>query len=784
MKKIFSLFLLMLLMAGFSAKAENEIYAVLDLSTTTVTLYYDDQMESRGGVTDWYERASYRGAISFVLDDSMKDARPTSTRKWFNQFAHLVEIQHLEYLNTSEVTDMFGMFGGSSALTTVNLQSFDISNVTEMSCMFQNCTNLTTIYCNDNWSTTTATSIIMFLGCTSLVGGNNTSYDPNHTDASYARLDEPGQQGYFTYIEIVPELYALYDAETTTMTLYYDGQMLKYGGFAEWWDDLPTEDITTVVLDGSMQDARPTSTRLWFQSCNNLTEIQHLDYLNTSEVTDMSIMFRYCYRLTSVDLRSFDVTNVTDMRGMFEECQALKTIYCGGNWSATTANSERMFRGSMAIVGGNGTTYDSDHTDASYARLDEPGVRGYFALEPGPEVYAVYNAATTTMTLYYDNRCEENGGSTAWWNDLPTEDITTVTLDESMQDARPTSTRLWFQSCPNLTEIQHLDYLNTSEVTDMAYMFRYCYVLTSVDLRSFDVTNVTDMYGMFQECSALKTIYCGGNWSATTADTRNMFEGCMALVGGNGTTYDPDHTDASYARLDEPGTPGYFALDVAPEIYAIYEDATGILTLYFNKQREEQGGIPQERWNELPNEEVLTVVLDESMKNARPRSTSGWFYYFTRLREIQHLDYLNTSEVTDMSIMFRNCERITTLDLRSFDITKVTSMRLMFMDCAALKTIYCNDDWSTTTADSESMFKGCTSIVGGNGTTYDANHEDASYARYDEPGAPGYFTKKTATGIDQTTNDERLTTNKLLRDGQLLILRDGKMYNVMGGEVR
>jgi hypothetical protein len=43
------------------------------------------------------------------------------------------------------------------------------------------------------------------------------------------------------------------------------------------------------------------------------------------------------------------------------------------------------------------------------------------------------------------------------------------------------------------------------------------------------------------------------------------------------------------------------------------------------------------------------------------------------------------------------------------------------------------------------MFKNCTSIVGGAGTTYDANHIKNEYARVDDPtnGKPGYLTLKT-----------------------------------------
>jgi hypothetical protein len=43
------------------------------------------------------------------------------------------------------------------------------------------------------------------------------------------------------------------------------------------------------------------------------------------------------------------------------------------------------------------------------------------------------------------------------------------------------------------------------------------------------------------------------------------------------------------------------------------------------------------------------------------------------------------------------------------------------------------------------MFTSSTYLIGGAGTTYDANHVDKEYARVDDPqnGKPGYFTLKT-----------------------------------------
>ena len=47
-----------------------------------------------------------------------------------------------------------------------------------------------------------------------------------------------------------------------------------------------------------------------------------------------------------------------------------------------------------------------------------------------------------------------------------------------------------------------------------------------------------------------------------------------------------------------------------------------------------------------------------------------------------------------------------------------------------------------------------------------------------------YYTIESMQGIEEITNDPSSITNKVIRDGQLLILRDGKTYNVVGTIVR
>ena len=111
------------------------------------------------------------------------------------------------------------------------------------------------------------------------------------------------------------------------------------------------------------------------------------------------------------------------------------------------------------------------------------------------------------------------------------------------------------------TEIKGLEKINTSNVTNMVSMFSGTAV-TSLDLSGFDTSKVTKIDNMFSNASKLKTIYISKMFvtdSVTSSDS--MFSGAAELIGAAGTTYNENHVDVEYARVDG-GTdlPGYFTL--------------------------------------------------------------------------------------------------------------------------------------------------------------------------------------------------------------------------------
>ena len=147
------------------------------------------------------------------------------------------------------------------------------------------------------------------------------------------------------------EPYAVYTQSSNTLTFYYGTKPSGAFGlnsginYPEWYNYGTYAAVERVVFDPSFAQARPTTTAYWFYEMKNLTTITGLNYLNTSEVTNMLGMFWDCKYLTSLDLSSFNTANVTDMRFMFNKCENLTSLDLSSFNTANVINMESMFYG-------------------------------------------------------------------------------------------------------------------------------------------------------------------------------------------------------------------------------------------------------------------------------------------------------------------------------------------------------------------------------------------------------------------------------------------------------
>ena len=273
--------------------------------------------------------------------------------------------------------------------------------------------------------------------------------------------------------------------------------------------------------------AKVTEMDRMFSSCSKLTSLDVTNF-NTANVTDMSYMFANCVALTSLYLTNFNTEKVTNMIRMFSVCRALTTIYASSKFVTTKVSDSRFMFDNCEKLKGEVVEWTNDKaTDKTYAKIEG----GYFS---GGIPRVKYADGTLTFFLTSKETLGENeygiygGLGTPDWV-FNNANVTKVVFDPAFANARPTNCKEWFQGCVKLTSIEGIEYLNTSQVTDMHNMFYNCFNLQTTDFSGFDTRKVKDMSNMFYNCGSLKSLDISNFNTSEVTDMRHMFYHCIGL---------------------------------------------------------------------------------------------------------------------------------------------------------------------------------------------------------------------------------------------------------------
>ena len=576
------------------------------------------------------------------------------------------------------------------------------------------------------------------------------------------------------------EAYVAQSADKTTLTFYYDALRSTHTGttcgievkkgegshtFPGWAGTYDVENSTTtrVVFDASFRDFRPTTTARWFYNYDELKQIEGLEYLNTQNVTDMREMFYGCRYLPPLDLSHFNTQNVTDMSWMFGRCWGLTSLDLSHFNTQNVTDMRGMFYGCSGL-----TSLDLSHfntQNVTYMGAMFGGCSGltsldlsHFNTQNVTNMSEMFRSCSGLTSLDVSHFNTQNVTDMSWMfsgcSDLTsldlshfnTQNVTNMremfsgcsgltSLDLSHFDTQNvTNMSEMFSGCSGLTSLD-LSHFNTQNVTDMSWMFSGCSGLTSLDLSHFNTQNVIYMSEMFYGCSALTTIYSNTAWQNKLSE--RMFARCTQLKGA--VPYDPNKTDA---RMANPET-GYFthSNDGVVEAYVAQSADKTTLTFYYDDQRatrtgttwdieetKEEGGITFPAWagtSDDPDRITTRVVFDASFRDFRPTTTARWFYNYRALKQVEGLEYLNTSEVKDMGGMFSGCSGLTSLDLSHFNTQNVTGMGQMFSGCKALTSLDVSHFDTQNVINMSGMFSGCKAL-----TSLDVSHFNTQNVTY------------------------------------------------------
>lgn len=303
--------------------------------------------------------------------------------------------------------------------------------------------------------------------------------------------------------------------------------------------------------------------------------------------------------------------------------------------------------------------------------------------------YAVFDHDTGTLTFKYGDKPAEGAfelnqdEETPNWKEFQN-DITKVVFDESFKQARPTTCFKWFENCSNLETIEYLQYLNTSKVTDMAYMFNGCSKLASLALSNFNTEKVQHMKFMFADCLNLTKLDLSNFNTANVRNMYSMFNDCQNLTS-------LDLSNFNTAKV------------------------TNMNNMFYNCRN-------------------LTSLILSNFNTKEVTNMANMFELCQNLTSLD-LSSFNTCKVTDMRNMFEKCGNLASLDISNFNTWKVENMKFMFALCTKLKTIYSNHFDLNSKLASDRMFDQCYLLKGVIG--YESNVKNATGANY----KTGYFTK-------------------------------------------
>lgn len=720
------LLMLMLLQPAMAQAQTRQMYARLDKETQTLTLYYgSNYKESDYGISLlfgrplWQTTAERKKIKTVVFDESFKDARPKDCGGWFWLFEALTTIEHLDYLNTSEVDDMRLMFSSCTSLETLDLSSFNTEKVTNMSKMFVGSTNLRTINLPKGFIGSSVTDLnATFKGCERL-----TELDLSGSNSE--NVKEMNEMFYGCKALSKLDLTDFKTGQVTTMeNMFCDCSTLETLDVSSF----NTENVTTMVgmfnncsslrsLDLPVfNTANVTKMVAMFQKCSSLQSLD-LSSFNTRKVTQMQSMFAGCTNLESIDLSSFDTENMTDMVAMFasctkletldlssfatpklismvrafEKCANLKRIYVTSAFTTDKVNlGSSVFDGCVNLPNFNPakTSVEMAHT----------GAGGY--LTAATASWVRWDAPTGTLSFHRsatkpvgDNIYELQYGNRQDWNDHAAE-IKKVVFKAGFRDEIHTTCSNWFYGCTNLTNIEGIENLNTSYVKNMSGMFALCSNLETLDLSHFNTERVTTMAQMFYGCTKLHDLNISSFNTENVTSMNQMFGGCSSLDS-----------------------------------------------------------------------------LDLSHFNAKGVLYHGLYAMFSGCSSLKFLDVSNfpaDRPKMQLDAMFKGCSSLQTLDLSNFNTGLANSFTDMFDGCSALRTIYVSDLFRFKNGVSSSnMFRNCLSLKGA--ISFEPSTIDKTYASY----VWGYLTKKVGMNGNEIIG---ATGNPLTIDA--LPLDDSKAYKL------
>lgn len=414
--------------------------------------------------------------------------------------------------------------------------------------------------------------------------------------------------------------------------------------------------ITREIINGYVQAIKNS----------NATAIDLTTTTLNSNVTNLELLFSSIPNVKSINLSGWDTSRVTNIYATFFNDESLESVNISG-WNLSNAESiASLFYG-----------------DSNLSNIDLSNVNFGNNIGDNSVSFAYVGNKLSNVNLTNAKGIPE-AVLRAWVQAAKNTKATELSMSTFTVSEGITNLSNLFQGLSYVETID-LTGLNTSNVTDMSYMFANDPELVKIiGLEAFDTKNVTNMSNMFAD-------YKSNTVNNNEPKGFSYFGKLMTLDLSNWDT--SKVTNMSFMFTGQQNLTQLKGLDKWDT-----SNVTNMSHMFDNL-------------SSLPDSELTNLNWDTSKV-----TDMSYMFSETQLqKDLSFVNKWNTSNVTDMSYMFFEDSQLTDLDLSNWDVSKVGtkkdaqnySLADMFFGDTSLTTVGDISKWNTHNVHSiRDMFYG------------------------------------------------------------------------------
>ncbi|GAA0043566.1 BspA family leucine-rich repeat surface protein [Lactobacillus amylovorus subsp. animalium] len=596
-------------------------------------------------------------------------------------------------INFDRVTDLSGWFANMPNIKNIDLSGVDLSHATNIDNMFYNNPNLESVNLSGVKFGNVTKAGAVFYG------------DKNLTDLNMSDVD----------LTKVHNIKAWFIGDNNLSKVNFNNTT-----FPETFDNFPTNKLTNVNISGA-KNVPASILKAYVKALGNsgATSID-LRGINFDRVTDLSGWFANMPNIKSIDLSGVDLSHATNIDNMFYNNPNLESVNLSGVKFGNVRSANAVFYGDAKLTDVDMSGVDLSHVnganawfmgDSNLTTVDFSNVTfpdkftNTFAHADGKlknvNLTGAKNVPADFLRAYV--KSEANSGATSidvsnfdlnkndlsdlsgLFTNMP--NLKEVNVTGLVTDKVKNVSRMFYNDSA-LTTIVGLDTWDTSNVTDMSYIFasftnpttdnhkpqglEHTGSLKALDLSGWKTSNVTNMACMFTGQNHLETLKGLSNWNTSkVTNMAQMFHGLSKLQDGSLgdlSKWDTSNvTDMTYM---------FAVMSLQTDLSFVNGWKTGMVTdmsYMFAKDEKLQK-------LDLSNWDVSSVGLKETEQNY---SFGAMFSGDTALTSVGDISHWRTDNVHDTRQMFYGTTSLKNIDLSGWNTGKLQIAEGMFWNSGA-----------------------------------------------------------------------------------------------------